>query len=292
MTPFYTGKVRDLYRVDAEHVVMVASDRLSAFDVVMKEPVPDKGRVLTGITHYWVREVASRVGSALVSCDPDLIAERVGEFPPEWAGRAMLVREARMLPLECIVRGRLAGQAYEEYAARGTVHGEPVRKGFQLTDPFDEPRFTPSTKADSGHDVNISLAEASTLVGPETLERAREICLTLFNHAASRLSERGVILADTKFELGWVDDDLVVCDEVVTPDSSRLWPANEVRSGQVPPSFDKQPFRDWLDGAGWNRTPPPPPVPAAVIDETARRYREAYAVVTGGSLTDWYGGVE
>ncbi len=292
LTPIYSGKVRDLYRADSDHLVLVASDRLSAFDVVMAEPVPDKGRVLTALTHFWVNELAPFVSSSLVSCDPRVIAEHVGDIPDDWAGRATLSREATMVPLECIVRGRLAGQAYEEYRERGTVHGEVVPPGLRLTDPFEEPRFTPSTKSDAGHDLNISSNEAAALVGDETFERCRDTCLEVFRRASDRLAEHGLVLADTKFELGWVDGELVLCDEVITPDSSRLWPADQVRPGEVPPSFDKQPFRDWLDASGWNRTPPPPPVPAGVIDITAQRYREAYRLVTGASLEDWYGGGE
>ncbi|HEY7930698.1 MAG TPA: phosphoribosylaminoimidazolesuccinocarboxamide synthase [Acidimicrobiales bacterium] len=287
----YSGKVRDLYEVDDEHLVMVASDRLSAYDVVMNEPIPDKGRVLTGLTDFWLGEFASSVASALISCDPEVIQARAAGFgdEPSWFGRAMLVRRAQMLPLECIVRGRLAGQAYEEYTARGTVHGTRVAPGLRLTDPFDAPMFTPSTKADEGHDRNIDLAEAAQIVGAATLEEAQATCLDLFARAAARLAEVGIVLADTKFELGFVDGALVVCDEVLTPDSSRMWPVDAVRSGETPPSFDKQPFRDWLDAQHWSRTPPPPPLSADVIEVTRARYVEAYERVTGRDLRDWYG---
>ncbi len=288
--PTYAGKVRDLYVLDDDHLLLVASDRLSAFDVVMRETIPQKGRVLTGLTDHWLTVVAPDVPRALLTCDPAAIAAYApGADRPEWAGRAMLARRAEMLPLECIVRGRLAGQAYEEYAARGTVHGEPAPSGLRLTDPFPEPRFTPSTKESTGHDRNVSLAEAAEIVGADVLEQAREICLSLFARAARILEERGIVLADTKFELGYVDGELVVCDEVVTPDSSRLWPAASIRPGATPPSFDKQPFRDWLDAEGWDRTPPPPTVPPEVVAATSARYVEAYERVTGHSLADWYG---
>ncbi len=288
--PTYAGKVRDLYVLDDDHLLLVASDRLSAYDVVMRETIPQKGRVLTGLTDHWLTVVAPDVPRALLTCDPAAIAAYAPEADrPEWAGRAMLARRAAMLPLECIVRGRLAGQAYEEYAARGTVHGEPAPAGLRLTDPFPEPRFTPSTKEATGHDRNVSLAEAAEIVGADVLEHAREICLSLFARAAGILEERGIVLADTKFELGYVDGELVVCDEVITPDSSRLWPAASVRSGETPPSFDKQPFRDWLDAEGWDRTPPPPSVPPEVVAATSARYVEAYERVTGHSLGDWYG---
>ncbi len=287
----YTGKVRDLYEVDEEHLLMVASDRLSAFDVIMHETVPEKGRVLTALTHYWVREFSDEVPASLVACDPAVIDEFVPGFIDErrWHGRTMLVRRARMLPLECIVRGRLAGQAYDEYVAKGTVHNMAVPAGMRLTDPFERPLFTPSTKADSGHDQNIDLAAAAHIVGDAVVGEAMALCLGLFARAASELAKVGLVLADTKFELGYVDGKLVVCDEVLTPDSSRIWPADEVRPGEVPPSFDKQPFRDWLDAQGWDRTPPPPAVPGEVIEVTSQRYVAAYERVTGRSLTDWYG---
>ncbi len=289
--PIYSGKVRDLYDVDERHLLMVASDRLSAFDVVMDQPVPHKGRVLTGITDYWIDRFADDVPSALVSCDPRVIEVAVPGFfeRRDLHGRSMLVRRATMLPLECIVRGRLAGQAYDEYVARGTVHGEPVEPGLALTDPFDAPRFTPSTKAATGHDRNIDLAEAATLVGADVLARVQALCLHLFTRAAAALALVGLVLADTKFEVGLVDGTIVLCDEVITPDSSRIWPAEQVRSGEVPPSFDKQPFRDWLITQAWDSSMPPPPVPPSVVAETSRRYVEAYERVTGRSLDDWYG---
>jgi phosphoribosylaminoimidazole-succinocarboxamide synthase len=287
----YSGKVRDLYEVDEEHLLMVASDRLSAFDVVMNEPIPQKGRVLTGLTHYWVREFGDSVPSALVACDPLVIEEFVPGFSQEtqWHGRAMLVRRATMLPLECIVRGRLAGQAYDEYAESGTVHHMAAPAGMRLTEPFPAPMFTPSTKATSGHDVNIDLASAAAIVGDEALNQAQALCLDLFAKASESMALQGLMLADTKFELGYVDGQLVLCDEVLTPDSSRIWPADQVHAGQTPPSFDKQPFRDWLSSQRWNRTPPPPKVPYSVIATTAARYAEAYERVTGHLLSDWYG---
>jgi phosphoribosylaminoimidazole-succinocarboxamide synthase len=291
LTPFYSGKVRDLYDVNDHHLLMVASDRLSAFDVVMHETIPEKGRVLTGITNFWLKEFGDPVPSALVSCDPAVIDDSVPGFLgfSEWHGRAMLVRRADMLPIECIVRGRLAGQAHDEYAARGTVHEMIVPPGMQLTDPFAEPMFTPSTKAASGHDVNISIERASLLVGAEKVHHAQILCVELFTRAAAALAAKGLVLADTKFELGFVDGDLVFCDEVITPDSSRIWPADEVRSGETPPAFDKQPFRDWLTAQSWDRVPPPPTVPDDVVATTSTRYVDAYQRLTGHALDDWYG---
>ncbi len=286
----YSGKVRDLYEVDDRHLLMVASDRLSAFDVVMEEPIPQKGRVLTAFTDYWVREF-SDVPTSLVSCDPKIIEETVPGFlgQTRWHGRTMLVRKAEMLLLECIVRGRLAGQAYEEYSARGTVNEVVVVPGMKLTDAFPEPMFTPSTKAASGHDIYISVDRAALLVGHDHVSRARELCIDLFTRAATTLAAAGLVLADTKFELGFVDGELVLCDEVLTPDSSRIWPADEVRSGETPPAFDKQPFRDWLVAQSWDKSPPPPAVPADVVTTTSARYVDAYQRVTGKSINDWYG---
>lgn len=287
----YSGKVRDLYEVGSDHLLMVASDRMSAFDVIMREPVPQKGRVLTAMTNYWVREFAESVPAALVTCDPLEIDQFVSGFAGsrEWHGRSMLARRATMMPLECIVRGRLAGQAFDEYREHATVHGAPAPAGMELTDEFAEARFTPSTKAESGHDVNIDLASAARIVGAQNLERAQRLCLGLFNRAREKMETVGLILADTKFEVGFVDDEMVLCDEVLTPDSSRIWPADQVRRGETPPSFDKQPFRDWLSAQAWNRTPPAPEVPEDVLVTTSRRYVEAYERVTGRSHDDWYG---
>jgi phosphoribosylaminoimidazole-succinocarboxamide synthase len=286
----YSGKVRDLYEVDDEHLVMVASDRLSAYDVIMAEPIPNKGRVLTGLTSYWTQRFAD-VPSALVSCDPQVIGHVAPDFAQHEAffGRAMLVRRAAMVPLECVVRARLAGQAFDEYVQCGTVHNMPAPAGLRLTDPFPEPIFTPSTKADVGHDLNIDLAQAADIVGAAQLEEMMSLCLAVFRRAAAACAEVGLILADTKFELGIVDGTLVVCDEMLTPDSSRIWPADEVHSGETPPAFDKQPFREWLNGIGWDRTPPPPSIPEDIVALTSARYVAAYERITGQSLDDWYG---
>jgi len=290
LTHLYTGKVRDLYAVGEDHLLMVASDRMSAFDVVMHETIPNKGRVLTALTNYWLDELPE-IPRALVSCDPLVIETYVPGFlgATELHGRSMLVRKAEMLPLECIVRARLAGQAYDEYRVSGRVHDMAAPEGLSLTDPFPEPWFTPSTKADEGHDENISLERATEIVGADLLARAQELCLTLFALAAKRMAEAGLILADTKFELGFVDGELVVCDEILTPDSSRIWPADAVVPGETPPSFDKQPFRDWLATLSWDKTPPPPTVPDDVIALTATRYAAAYERVTSRPLNSWFG---
>ena len=287
----HSGKVRELYDAGGERLLMVASDRVSAFDVIMAEPIADKGRVLTAMTVFWYDELADVAPGSLLAADPDeLQAALPGQsLPPEWAGRALLVRRAEMLPIECIVRGYLAGSAHGEYERSGTVHGTVMPVGLKMADRLAEPIFTPSTKAAEGHDINLSLAEAENLVGTEAARAARDICLELYARAAARTADVGFILADTKFELGYVDGVLSLCDEVCTPDSSRLWPADQVVPGTPPPAFDKQPLRDWLADQPWDRVAPPPPLPDRVTKALSERYVAAYERVTGLSLGDWYG---
>jgi phosphoribosylaminoimidazole-succinocarboxamide synthase len=287
----HSGKVRELYDAGDDRLLMVASDRVSAFDVIMAEPIADKGRVLTAMTWFWHEEMADVVPGCFLTADPTEIQAALGgtALPRDWAGRAMLVRRAEMLHLECIVRGYLAGQAYEEYARSGTVHGMAMPSGLQLASKLDEPMFTPSTKATEGHDLNIDFAAAIDLVGAEAALQARDVSLKLYKLAAARAAAAGFVLADTKFELGYVDGALCLCDEVCTPDSSRLWPAEQVVPGTTPPAFDKQPLRDWLAGQPWDRTPPPPPLPAEVTTAMSERYVAAYERVSGRSLHDWYG---
>jgi phosphoribosylaminoimidazole-succinocarboxamide synthase len=286
-----SGKVRELYDAGEGRLLMVASDRVSAFDVIMAEPIADKGRVLTAMTWFWSEEMADVVPGCFLTANPAEIEAALGgvALPADWAGRATLVRRAEMLHLECIVRGYLAGQAYEEYAKSGTVHGMAMPAGLQLASKLDEPMFTPSTKATEGHDVNIDFAGAVDLVGAEAALHARDVCLELYTRAAARCASAGFVLADTKFELGYVDEVLSLCDEVCTPDSSRLWPADQVVPGTTPPAFDKQPLRDWLAAQPWDRTPPPPPLPAEVTTAMSERYVAAYERVSGRSLSDWYG---
>ena len=287
----HSGKVRELYDAGDGRLLMVASDRVSAFDVIMAEPIAQKGRVLTAMTCFWFEEMADVVPGALLTADPAEIDAALGgpRLPAGWAGRAVLMRQAEMLPLECIVRGYLAGQAYEEYARSGTVHGMAMPEGLQLASKLETPLFTPSTKATEGHDLNIDFAAAVDLVGAADALQAQRVCLELYRRAAARCAEAGFVLADTKFELGYVDGALALCDEVCTPDSSRLWPADQVVPGETPPAFDKQPLRDWLAAQPWDRTPPPPPLPPEVSSAMSERYIAAYERVTGRSLDDWYG---
>ena len=295
-TLVHSGKVRQLYDVGDGLLLMVASDRVSAYDVVFAEPIPHKGRVLTAMTAFWSQELADAAPGTVASAEPAEIVERVPEAASlegdGWTsieGRALLVRRAEMLGIECIVRGYLAGQAYDEYAAKGTVHGTPMPPGLQLAERLPEPMFTPSTKAKEGHDLNIGFDAAAQIVGRDAAAEARRISLALYERAAARVAAAGLVLADTKFELGFVDGELCLCDEVVTPDSSRLWPADQVIPGRPPPAFDKQPLRDWAASSGWEKRPPPPALPAEIVRATSERYVVAYERVTGRRLDDWYG---
>ncbi|CAN5204432.1 phosphoribosylaminoimidazolesuccinocarboxamide synthase [soil metagenome] len=283
----YGGKVRDLYDAGEGRLVLVASDRISAFDVVMAEPVPGKGRALTAMSAFWFDHLGDVAPNHLVSTDLDDFPEPVRRR--EMAGRVMLCRRTEMLPIECIVRGYLSGSAWKEYRSHGTVHGESLPPGLRESDRFPEPLFTPSTKADEGHDENISFARAVDLLGRELAGRAKDISLELYQRGAARAAERGLLVADTKFELGIIDGDLVVADEVLTPDSSRFWPADQWEPGSTPPSYDKEPLRRWLDHLDWDKRPPPPSLPAEVVAATSDRYRNAYELLTGLSLADWPG---
>jgi phosphoribosylaminoimidazole-succinocarboxamide synthase len=285
--PIYSGKVRDIYDAGNDNLLFVASDRISAFDVVMAEPIPDKGRVLTAITAFWLGVTGDLVPNHLVSLDPP-------DLPADWVGRTMLVRKAEMLSIECIVRGYISGSAWKEYRTSGTMHGQKLPAGLQESEQLPEPVFTPSTKftpaeGETGHDENITFEEAVALVGKPAAERAREISLSVYQRAAAHAAERGIIIADTKFELGFIDGELALCDEVLTPDSSRFWDAATYRAGTTPPSYDKQPVRDWLESTGWDKSPPPPALPDEVVVASRARYAAAYERLTGERFTDWPG---
>jgi phosphoribosylaminoimidazole-succinocarboxamide synthase len=282
------GKVRDVYDAGDDRLVLVASDRLSAFDVVMDEPIPDKGRVLTAMSAFWFERLVDVAPNHLLSTD--LADLPVDDPDPDLAGRIMLCRRAEMLPIECIVRGYLTGSAWKEYRSSGTMHGSPLPEGLLESARLPEPVFTPSTKGEVGeHDVNLSFDEAVDLVGRELAEAARDTSIAVYEQGAAWAAERGIIIADTKFELGLVDGELVLADEVLTPDSSRFWPAADWRPGSTPPSFDKQPVRDFLDGLDWDKSPPPPPLGADVVAATRDRYVDAYERITGRSFADWPG---
>lgn len=287
-----SGKVRELYDAGDGRLLMVASDRISAFDVIMDEAIPDKGRVLTAMTAAWLEELADLAPNHLISADTADFPEGAAELPgglEYLAGRSMMVHRAEMLDIECIVRGYLAGSAYKEYQRSGTVHGMAMPAGLLHAQALPEPIFTPSTKASEGHDLNIGMDEAVNIVGREAAEAAAELCLAAYTRAASRAEEQGVVICDTKFELGYIDGRLSLCDEVLTPDSSRFWPADDCAPGTNPPSFDKQALRDWLETQTWDKQPPPPALPAEIVEATSVRYVAAYERVCGRSLADWYG---
>lgn len=282
----YSGKVRDMYDAGHDRLLLVTSDRLSAFDVVMTETVPDKGRALTAMSSFWFDHLD--VASHLISTD-------IADFPegaqePDLAGRSMLVHRADMLTIECVVRGYITGSAWKEYAESGTMHGSPMPAGLLKSSKLPEPVFTPATKAADGeHDINISYSEAENMIGADLAARARDISLDLYQRGAALAAERGIIIADTKFELGLIDGELVVADEVMTADSSRYWPADQWQPGETPPSFDKQPVRDFLETLDWDKTPPPPTLPDQVIADTRKRYVEGYERITGLVFGDWPG---
>jgi phosphoribosylaminoimidazole-succinocarboxamide synthase len=288
LTHVYSGKVRDVYDCGDGLLLMVASDRISTFDVVFAESVPDKGRVLTAMTAFWAEELADVSPTHLVATDPASFPDGALEIP-DVAGRAMLVRKADMLPIECIVRGYLAGSAWKEYRSTTTMHGTQLPSGLLESARLPEPVFTPSTKATVGHDENITFSDAVTLVGKDGAERARDVCLTAYSRGAARAIEHGIVVADTKFELGRIDGELAICDEIMTPDSSRFWPVEAWLPGSAPPSFDKQPVRDWAETTGWDKASDPPHMPPEVIAATRERYVSAYEQITGRSFSDWWG---
>ena len=275
-----SGKVREMYDL-GDRILMVASDRISTYDVVHPTPIPDKGKVLTGLSAFWFARTGHIVANHFVSATEGV--------PDEVRGRAMAVRKLRMLPVECVVRGFITGSGWKDYQATGHVSGIELPPGLRESDRLPTPIFTPSTKAEVGHDEAIDFDGAAELVGDrELMGRVRDASIALYRFAAEHARERGVILADTKFEFGLDDDDeLVVGDEVLTPDSSRFWPADEWQPGAPAPSFDKQYVRDWASASGWDKSPPAPEIPDDVVQGTRGRYVEAYERITGEPFADW-----
>jgi phosphoribosylaminoimidazole-succinocarboxamide synthase len=283
------GKVRDLYDL-GEHLLMVASDRLSAFDVVLPTPIPDKGRVLTQISLFWFDRLRALVANHLISAKVTEFPETARSHSDQLGGRSMLVRKLEMVPVECVVRGYISGTAWKEYRAQGTVCGLRLPAGLRESDKLPEAIFTPSTKAQTGHDENISLAEVERMVGRRRAEQLRDLSLAVYGAAADYAQSRGIILADTKFEFG-VDpkgdrDRLILADEVLTPDSSRFWPADRYAPGRTQESFDKQYVRDYLERIGWNKQPPAPALPDDVVYRTTEKYRAAYRQLAGRELPE------
>jgi len=279
--PTSQGKVRDLYDL-GDKLLLVASDRLSAFDVVLPEPIPFKGEVLTKLSLFWFELLADVVPNHLLSADVSDLPEQFVPIADYLAGRFMLVKKATVFPVECIVRGYLAGSGLKEYQRQGTVCGIPLPAGLVESSKLPEPIFTPSTKAEIGlHDENISFARAAEIIGAQAATTLRDKSLAVYSAARDHAAARGIIIADTKFEFGTVDGVVTLVDEVLTPDSSRFWPADTYAPGASQPSFDKQPVRDWLEASGWDKTPPPPALPADVVAATSARYIHAYELITG-----------
>ncbi|AHG90911.1 Phosphoribosylaminoimidazole-succinocarboxamide synthase [Gemmatirosa kalamazoonensis] len=285
------GKVRDVYTVDADRLLVVATDRVSAFDVVMAEPVPHKGAVLTQLTAWWLRHLEPEVEHHMLSANADEIAAAVPALAPHvdaLHGRAMLCRRADVFPVECVVRGYISGSAWKEYRAHGTLAGERLRAGLRESDRLDPPIFSPATKAETGHDENITIGRMGEIVGVEAARDLERLSRTVYERGRALAAGRGIIIADTKFEFGLRDGRIILVDEVLTPDSSRFWPADAYEPGRTQPSFDKQPLRDWLDAerrAGrWNGEAPPPTLPPEVVNATSLRYLEAYRRITGTEL--------
>ncbi len=281
---FSRGKVRDVYEISGNRLLIIATDRLSAFDVVMAEGISDKGRVLTQLSCFWFNFFRGIIPHHFLTAD-------LNEYPPELqphrellAGRSMLVERARVFPVECVVRGYLAGSGWKDYRATGSVCGIRLPAGLRESSKLQQPIFTPATKAREGHDENIAWEEVVRKIGKAAAEKLRDYSLALYSKAHDCAEARGIILADTKFEFGVRDGEIILVDEVLTPDSSRFWPRAGYEPGRLQPSFDKQFVRDYLESIRWNKQPPPPPLPAEVVERTSEKYREAFRLLTGKAL--------
>jgi len=281
-----SGKVREIYDLGDETLLLVASDRISAFDVILPTPIPDKGRVLTGMTRFWLERTGHIVANHMLGTAPDELPEAARS--PELAGRSMLVTKLEMLPVECVVRGYLSGSGWKDYVATGEVCGHRLPEGLVKSQQLPQPIFTPSTKATSGHDENIDRAAAVELIGEERFDEVEQVALALYEFVSEYARNRGIILADTKLEFGLdASGRLVLGDEAFTPDSSRFWPADDYRPGATPPSFDKQFVRDYCEQLGWDKTPPGPELPDEVVTGTRARYVEAFEQLTGIEFADY-----
>ena len=270
----YSGKVRDIYEVDGNYL-MVTTDRLSAFDVVMTRGIPGRGKMLTEISLFWFDFFKDTVGSHMITADVDQMPEVARQYRDQLDGRTMYVRKAEMLMVECVARGYIVGSGWKDYQKTGEVCGHKLPAGLQLAQKLDKPLFTPATKAEQGeHDENIDFERAAKIVGEPMATRLRDLTLDLYTRATDYAREKGIIIADTKFEFGMIDGQLAICDEMLTPDSSRFWDAKTYTVGKNPESFDKQIVRDWLETQPWDKSPPPPELPDAIVERTAAKYRE------------------
>ena len=281
---FKSGKVREVYDL-GDNYLFIASDRISAFDVIMPDGIPNKGQVLNMISKFWFERTKNVVKNHMISTDVADFPEILKPYEETLKGRSMLVKKAELLPIECIVRGYLIGSGWKEYQKSGTIGGMPLRSGYEMAGKIDEPIFTPSTKADEGHDENISIDEMNAIIGKDLGNRLIDISLDLYKTAADYALTKGIIIADTKFEFGMIGDELILIDEVLTPDSSRFWPAAEYKPGNSPLSFDKQFVRDYLETLDWDKTPPGPNLPVDIIEKSREKYLEAYSLLTGEPLT-------
>jgi len=277
---FKKGKVRDIYVAD-DKLLLIVTDRISAFDIVLHEAIPNKGICLTQISKFWFEHFKDTVQSHMISADVNDFPNELRQYEDSLKGRSMLVKKAKVFPIECIVRGYISGSAWKSYKKDGTVCGIKLPEGLKESDKFDEPLFTPSTKAESGHDINISFEKMKELIGDEDAERLKELSLKIYNEGAEYARKKGIIIADTKFEFGKIDNEIILVDEVLTPDSSRFWPADQYTPGKSQPSFDKQYVRDYLGTTDWNKDSSPPHLPDEVVKETQKKYQEAYEKITG-----------
>jgi phosphoribosylaminoimidazole-succinocarboxamide synthase len=277
------GKVRDIYDL-GEHYLIVATDRLSAFDVVLPTAIPDKGKVLTQMSVFWFDHFKTFVPNHVVSTEIADYPASVRPFRDQIEGRSMLVRKAKVFPVECVARGFLTGSGLKDYKKTGNVCGISLPAGLRDSDRLPEPIFTPATKAETGHDENISELEAAKVIGENNIRRLRELTLSIYARAVDYASQRGIIICDTKFEFGVIDGQITIVDEMLTPDSSRFWPADQYAPGKPQPSFDKQFVRDYLERIGWNKQPPAPELPADIVEATSGKYKEALRIITGGNL--------
>lgn len=282
---YMKGKVRDVYDL-GDKLLIVVTDRISAFDVVFNETIPNKGKVLNSIAAFWFDYTKDIIANHVISIDPSDYPMGLSEYKEELAGRSMLVKKINMLPTECIVRGYLEGSALKEYNASGTVSGIALPEGLKQGDKLPQPLFTPSTKADEGHDINITFEELCKIIGDKTADQLRVYSLKLYAKASEYALTKGIILADTKFEFGIIEDKLVLADEIFTPDSSRFWLLSEYEPGRAQKSFDKQYLREWLETLDWDKNYPPPKLPQKIINKTASKYKQAYEIITGQKIID------
>ena len=282
---FSSGKVREIFELD-DALLIVTTDRISAFDCVLSVGIPYKGIVLNQLSLFWFEKFSTLFAGHVISSEIERFDPSLKKYEPVLKGRAMIVKKAKVLPVECIVRGYLAGSGWKEYQKAGTVCGIELLNGLKESSMLDEPIFTPSTKAEEGHDENITFEQMSQIVGEELARKVRQMAISLYKEAASYARERGIIIADTKFEFGLIDEELTLIDEVLTPDSSRFWPADSYVEGTSQPSFDKQYVRDYLSGLPWNKQPPAPALPDYIVERTSEKYIEAYRILTGKEF-DW-----